>query len=59
MVYDVLVHFTDGSEKKISEVTTYTLKSEVKAFLIEKNGYIIMIPVDNVLYIGRFFDLKD
>lgn len=59
MVYDVLVHFVDGSEKKISGVTTYTLKSEVKAFLVEKNGYVIMIPVDNVLYIGRFFDLKD
>lgn len=59
MVYDILIHFVDGSEKKISGVTTYAFNSETSTFRVEKNGYNILIPVTNVLYIGRVFDLKD
>lgn len=59
VTYDLLIKFTDSTEKKISGVSDYELLAEKNVFTVTKNGYRSFFPMDNVVYIGREFDLKD
>ena len=55
--YDLLVIFTDGSEKIISKVEEAGIKDDVFGF--KKNGYWGMLPKENVRYFGRLFDWEN
>lgn len=59
MVYDLVIKFKDGSIKIIKSVTNFTANYEGKIFIVEKNGYKSFFPMENIIYIGREFDLKD
>lgn len=52
--YDLLIIFTDGSNKIISEVEE--TRAEGDLFMFLKNGYWGFLPQKNVRYLGRKFD---
>lgn len=54
---DVLIVFTDGTERVITKVTDYELNDNVDCFFINKNDHKIMIPRQNVKIIGYRDDL--
>lgn len=55
--FDVIVKFKDGTEKVIASVSDYSKGED--CFVVVKNGYRAFFPTENVLYIGRSFDLED
>lgn len=57
-VYDVTIKFVDKTDKVIKKVSDFGL-NECNCFYVEKNGYRTFIPRENVLYIGREFDLRE
>ena len=59
VTYDVLIKFVDGTQKGISGANDVTVNVEQKIFKVEKNGYCIFLPMENILYIGRKFDLEE
>ena len=59
MVFDLVIKFKDNSIKIIKSVTNFTANYEGKLFIVEKNNYNAFFPMDNIVYIGREFDLRD
>lgn len=57
--FDALIKFVDGTEKIITKVDDFSVEPERQCFFVKKNGYIIFIPIDRVLYLGRKFDLEE
>lgn len=58
MKFNILIKFKDGTEKIITDATEYGANNDNGCFYVIKNGYRQFIPKENVLYIGREFDLK-
>ncbi|MFC4389121.1 hypothetical protein ACFOZ1_15170 [Gracilibacillus marinus] len=53
--FDVIIKLKDNTEKVIESVSGYSKDDD--CFIVTKNGYRIFFPTENVLYIGRSFDL--
>ena len=58
-VYDVSIKFVNRTNKIIKKVSDLSFDNECNCFYVVKNGYRIFIPSENVLYIGREFDLRE
>ena len=58
-VYNVIIKFVDKTDKVIKKVSDLSFDNECNCFYVVKNGYRIFIPSENVLYIGREFDLRE
>lgn len=59
MVYNLIIKFKDSSIKVMKNVTSFNANYEGKLFVVEKNGYNSFFPMENIIFIGREFDLKD
>ena len=55
--YDVIVRLVDGKEIIITKATWYTWNNEKGCAVVEKNGHAFVFNCQNVVYIGRYFDL--
>ena len=55
----VLVRFKDGTVKVFSACDKYTADRNFGCFFIEKNNHRIMLPCENVLYIGYKEDVRN
>ena len=57
--YDVTIKFVNRTNKVIKNVSDFGPNNDCNYFYVVKNGYKIFIPRENVLYIGREFDLRE
>lgn len=58
-VYAVVIAFKNGLKKHISQASSYKLNSENRYVTVVKNGYQHFFNFDEILYVGREFDLED
>lgn len=57
--YSIVIAFKKGDKKIIHGVTNYSIDAENRYAKVEKNGYRQFFNFDEILYIGRKFDLED
>ena len=58
MVFDLLIIYKDRTETVIKSVKAYGINEPTRCFYYEKNGFKSFFPVENVRFIGRYFDYK-
>ena len=51
---DLLVIYTDGTGRTITNVNSYQHQADKGMFVFEKNGYRHFLPTVNVRYFGRY-----
>lgn len=57
--FSVVVRFRDGLCKVIEGVAKYGVHENGTCFYIVKNGYSSFFVIEEILYIGRQFDLEE
>lgn len=55
---DLLIIFTDGSEKVITDVNDWGFNTEGGNFYFIKNNYRAFLPKENIKFFGRRFDYE-
>ena len=59
MVYNLLIIFTDGTDKIIESVSNYGASEDGTRFYYEKNGYRSFLTSHSIRFVGREFDYKE
>lgn len=59
MEYELEIKFADGSKMVLSGCSNYECVQEKNIYYVVKNGYKIFINQDQVVYIGRKFDIEN
>lgn len=57
--YNLLIVYTDKTEKVIESVNEFSLLPEFGMFRFTKNGHYGFIPAETVRYFGREFDYRN
>ena len=55
-VFDLLIIYTDGTNKVVENVEDYGFKLESSLFYFIKNDFQGFIPKEEVRFIGRYID---
>ena len=59
VVFNLLIIYSDGTEKIVNDVTDYSFDIEIHCFVYKKNGYRSFVPVGAVRFFGREFDYNN
>ena len=57
-MFTLVIVFKNGQKLYIHDVTDYRMSDNSKYISVTKNGYRQFINFDEVLYVGREFDLE-
>lgn len=59
MTYELEIKFINGSKMVLSGCSTYGYVQEKNIYYVVKNGYKILFNQNQILYIGRKFDIEN
>ena len=57
--FDLLIIYSDGSEKVVKNIESYKYDDESELFTYEKKGYRAFLPKNMIRFIGKWSDYKE
>ena len=53
MTLELLIIFTNGEKKVVTDVSTFKYNNDLGMFIFEKNNYRSFLPKENIKFFGR------